>query len=128
RSGSRSRPSARLPQRPVGGGLPAPRPSTPGRRLPDVLPLPRAAGSSPLERSNPVVQVTDRQAHTLAVRFLKPWQTYMRGDVASFPAGTAEALVFRSRVAEAVNLAGSLPPPPDPNRLAQRTPPRHVTK
>lgn len=71
-----------------------------------------------------MVYVTDRQLDTLAVRFFKPWQNYVPGDVAAFPAGTAEQLVRRSRVAEAVNLVTGEPPPP----TIARTPPRHVTK
>jgi hypothetical protein len=43
----------------------------------------------------------------LAVRFLTAWQSYFRGDVASFPARMARGLVNRGK-AEPVNIA-----PPD---------------
>jgi|HubBroStandDraft_3_1064219.scaffolds.fasta_scaffold00005_43 hypothetical protein len=47
----------------------------------------------------------------LAVRFVKTWNSYMAGDVATFPPAIARRLVAR-RYAEAINPAapGTLPP------------------
>lgn len=49
---------------------------------------------------------------TLSVRFLRTWQTYMAGDVATFPEHMARGLVAR-RVAEPVNWAKPGETPPD---------------
>jgi hypothetical protein len=46
----------------------------------------------------------------LAVRFVRRWQNYFRGDVASFPSRMAARLVDRS-YAEAVNIAEVAEPP-----------------
>jgi hypothetical protein len=58
----------------------------------------------------------------LAVRFLKRWQIYFRGDVATFPARMSAGLASRG-IAERVNIApldGN--PPPEGAIFATRPP------
>jgi hypothetical protein len=47
----------------------------------------------------------------LTVRFVRRWQIYFTGDVATFPARNAANLVNRG-IAERVNWAAGDPPPP----------------
>jgi hypothetical protein len=64
-------------------------------------------------------------AASLAVRFIRPWDVYMPGDVASFPADAARQMVGR-RVAERVNIAPG--PAPDGGEYALRYPAAQVNK
>ena len=47
---------------------------------------------------------TQRMAGSLAVRFVRRWNNYFTGDVATFPARMSQQLVAKG-VAEAVNIA-----------------------
>lgn len=49
------------------------------------------------------VEVANVTGRRLAVRFLRRWQTYFAGDVATFPARMSQGLVNRG-IAEAVNI------------------------
>jgi hypothetical protein len=57
----------------------------------------------------------------LAVRFLSQWQSYFRGDVASFPTRMAMRLVERGK-AERVNIAKPDQEPPEGATWALRPP------
>lgn len=57
----------------------------------------------------------------LAVRFVSQWQSYFRGDVASFPRRMAMRLVERGK-AEPVNIAPPGAKPPEGAEWALRAP------